>query len=414
MKYPIYLVSSFTKHATPKSYCHWTLSHSANNAITSKSQTCCRSSNGKSLEILRRQLKSPKIPKLVLIPQNCYRRIYSSMSYSTSRPTSRISHFSTSTTPTAATSSSDDETRIVVANENGNSVNHASCKVVTTDDDDELLLYERDVLHPDAMRTTTFMRSGFVFSSLHTLYWFWYTFDFIPHVNKASMEILHVDPMIGVAGIVFAMSLQSAFVIYPIRLISKLTYRLDEQRICIYTHRLPNMYPSLRRPYTSFPLGTPSTTHNTALMQKQQLLKPSSTEDIGSLKEKAKTNAEKSVNKNIKYFTLDATTPVALNLIQGECQGDISKYRGHLIVGPTWPKYILDIKGSHEVKESALLLQALIKPEHFYYKKGSRQKHSGENMSFIRKSMSPYQLRVKSRQRSTPAAMKQNAKKRRR
>ena len=165
------------------------------------------------------------------------------------------------------------------------------------------------------------------------------------------MEVLHIDPMIGVAGIVFAMSLQSAFVMYPLRLISKLVYRIDEKRICIYTHRIPSMYPSVRRPNTSFPLGTPNTTHNTVVVQKQQLMKATSKEDIQKLNDTTKAAAKEAAKLNIKYFTLDATTPTALNLIQGECRGDISQYRGHLVVGPRWPKYILDIKDSHEVKE---------------------------------------------------------------
>ena len=274
---------------------------------------------------------------------------------------------------------------------------------------DELVLYERDVMHPDAMRTTTFMRSGFVLSSFHTWYWIWYTFDFIPHVNKAAMEVLHVDPMIGVAGIVIAMSLQAAFVIYPLRLISKLVYRKDEKRICIYTHRIPSMYPALRRPSTSFPLGTSNTAHNTVMVSKQQLMKASSTEDIKILNEKTKAAAAEAAKSNVKYFTLDANTPTALNLIQGECQGDISKFRGHLVVGPRWPKYVLDIKDSKEVKESALLLQALLKPEHFYYK-GVRnysnndygnEKDLSSGSKLKNPVATPFQLRKRARPRSS-------------
>ncbi len=36
-------------------------------------------------------------------------------------------------------------------------------------EEDEVVLYERDVMHPEAMRNTTFMKSGFVFSTFHTL-----------------------------------------------------------------------------------------------------------------------------------------------------------------------------------------------------------------------------------------------------
>jgi hypothetical protein len=197
-------------------------------------------------------------------------------------------------------------------------------------------------------------------------------------------------------------------------LISKLVYRIDEKRICVYTHRIPSMYPSVRRPNTSFLLGTPNTTHNTVVVQKQQLMKATSKEDILKLNETTKAAAKEAAKLNIKYFTLDATTPTALNLIQGECQGDISKYRGHLVVGPRWPKYILDIKDSNEVKEAALLLQALLKPEHFYYRGTKKynntattttntdnQNSGNEKGSSIRKNATaPFQLRTKSRQRS--------------
>jgi hypothetical protein len=408
-----------TKEAISKLHCNSAINYSVySKKVVSTHQKCFRSYNAtataSAVQIEQYNFVSPKRK---LIPQNFCPRLFHLRSYNISLPTKTVLYFSTITSPPSTPSTASDvEATTIIVDENFNRINQTDATKI--EDDDELVLYVRDVLHPDAMRTTTFMRSGFVFSTFHTLYWFWYTFDFIPHVNKATMEILHVDPMIGVAGIVFAMSLQSAFVIYPLRLISKLTYRIDEQRICVYTHRLPNMYPSLRRPYTTFLLGTPSDAHNASMIQRQRLLKPSSKEDITSLKDKAKTNEVQSSKKKMKYFTLDTTTPVALNLIQGECQGDLSKYRGQLVVGPTWPKYILDIKDSNEVKESALLLQALIKPEHFYYKKGNRQMNHGDDItSSIRstpsKSMSPYQLRIKSRQRTTTVAMKHKAKKRR-
>ncbi len=222
------------------------------------------------------------------------------------------------------------------------------------------------------------------------------------------MDVLHVDPMLGVAGIAIALALQSAFVIYPLRLISKLVYRIDEKRICIYTHRIPSMYPG-RRLYTSFPLGTPNTTHNAVVVQKQQLMKATSKEDIQALNEKAKAVAAEAAKLNVKYFKLDATTPNALTLLEGECQGDISKFHGSLVLGNHWPKYILDVKDSKEVKESALLLQALLKPEHFYYKGAKHFNNNEASSSSIPQqrtikhtSSVPFQLRAKSRPRNVP------------
>ena len=112
------------------------------------------------------------------------------------------------------------------------------------EDEPEIVLYKRKI-----NTSVTLMRSGFFFSSAHTAYWIWYTTDFIPTVNAAALHDLHVDPMIGVAGICFAAALQAAFVIYPKRLVSKLTYRPRSQKMVVYTHRLPFMRPkSTRKP----------------------------------------------------------------------------------------------------------------------------------------------------------------------
>ena len=232
-------------------------------------------------------------------------------------------------------------------------------------------------------------------------------------MNKATLDALHVEPMLGVAGIAIAVAMQIPFVIYPLRLISKLVYRIDEKRICIYTHRIPSMYPG-RRLYTSFPLGTPNTTHNAIVVQKQQLMKATSKEDIQALNEKAKAVAAEAAKLNVKYFKLDATTPNALTLIEGASQGDLSKFRGSLVLGNRWPKYILDVKDSKEVKESALLLQALLKPERFYYKGGKHNNFNSNNEASS--SSTPQQrstkyttsvpFRAKSRARNVPPKSK--------
>jgi hypothetical protein len=253
----------------------------------------------------------------------------------------------------------------------------------------EVLLYRRDLTNPDAMQTTTLMRSGFFFATFHTLYWVWYTFDFLPAVNASPMIVLHVDPMIGVAGIGFAMALQSAFVIFPWRLISKLTYRPDEQKICVHTHRLPLMYPSVLKPNASFPVGPPK------VVPPAPASDSTPKEDMAAVKAKSKQIAEASARaaEKIRYFTLDASTPAALSLIQGDSQGDISKHRGYIVVGPSWPRYVLDIKAASEVKEPALLLKILLHPETFQYKVRKEERRAA--------SLTPFQLRSKARQRQT-------------
>jgi hypothetical protein len=262
----------------------------------------------------------------------------------------------------------------------------------------EVVLYRRDLSNPDAMHTTTLMRSGFFFSTFHTLYWVWYTFDFLPAVNASPMTVLHVDPMIGVAGIGFALALQSAFMIFPRRLISKLTYRPDEQRICIHTHRLPLMYPSVIKPNASFPVGPPKVVPASPTVDSTSSTSSAPPkEDMASLKAKSKQIAAANARaaKKIRYFTLDASTPAALSLIEGDSQGDISKHRGYIVVGPSWPRYVLDIKAASEVKEPALLLKILLHPETFQYKVRKEERKAS--------SLTPFQLRAKARQRKVVA-----------
>lgn len=220
----------------------------------------------------------------------------------------------------------------------------------------EIVLFQRKI-----NTSLNLMRSGFCFSTAHTAYWIWYTTDFIPTVNAAALHDLHVDPMVGVAGICFAAALQTAFMIYPKRLVSKLTYRPQSQKIAVYTHRLPFMRANVHFPSASFPVGT----HNERLKKSAN---GSSGVDGETKKEDESTGTKQrtSSSSNIKYFKLDASSPEAVQIVT-EFKGDLTKHRGHLQVGQSWPRYALDIRSPEDVPEPELLLEALLRPEHFGY-----------------------------------------------
>lgn len=122
-------------------------------------------------------------------------------------------------------------------------------------EDEGLVLFER------GSENYTIMRSGLGVSCLHTAYWIWYTTDFIPLVNASPMEDLHIDPMLGVVGIMFGALINAAFILYPRRLISRLVYKPDRiidggqevpAQFWLYTHTLPAIQPG-KRPMTVIP-----------------------------------------------------------------------------------------------------------------------------------------------------------------
>jgi hypothetical protein len=193
----------------------------------------------------------------------------------------------------------------------------------------EIVLYQRKT-NP----SVTLMQSGFAFSSLHTAYWIWYTTDFIPVVNAAQMQDLHVDPAIGWAGIAFAATLNFVFYLYPKRLVHKLSLRPDSQKIIVYTHRPPLMRPNIY-PIASFPVG----------------------------KHKAERSDSDS-KKMTKYLKLNPSSPEALVIVK-EYGGDVTRFRGNLKVGSRWPYYNLNIQSAKDVPEPELLMEALLRPEYF-------------------------------------------------
>lgn len=178
--------------------------------------------------------------------------------------------------------------------------------------DPEIVLYER------GPGRNALARSGLGFSSFHTAYWLWYTADFIPTVNAAEMHDLHIDPMLGVVGIVFASVIQAIFFTYPKRLVSRLTWKSEARQLLFYSHNIPFVTPATTA--TIYTLGDAP--------------------------------------------VLDASSSDAKHLLE-KLSGDISQYRGHMAVAKKgqWPPFLLDLRESSDVVEPELMLEALLSPD---------------------------------------------------
>lgn len=177
----------------------------------------------------------------------------------------------------------------------------------------EIVLYQR------GPGRNALPRSGLGFSSFHTAYWIWYLNDFIPTVNASDMHNLHIDPMVGVVGIVFSAVIQAIFFAYPKRLVSRLTYKPESQELLFYTHTIP---------FVTVATGTSSTSYSIGAAP---ILDPASAD--------------------AKHLT-------------GELGGDFSAYRGHLAVAKPgqWPPYLVDLREATDVPEPELLFEALLAP----------------------------------------------------
>jgi hypothetical protein len=183
---------------------------------------------------------------------------------------------------------------------------------ISTSADPEIVLYER------GPGRNALARSGLGFSSFHTAYWLWYTADFIPTVNAAEMQDLHIDPMLGVVGIVFASVIQTIFFTYPKRLVSRLTWKPDARQLLFYSHNIP--FVTLATTATIYTLGDAP--------------------------------------------VLDPSSADAKHLL-GKLSGDFSQYRGHMAVAKKgqWPPFLLDLREASDVAEPELMLEALLSPD---------------------------------------------------
>jgi hypothetical protein len=149
---------------------------------------------------------------------------------------------------------------------------------------------------------------------------------------KASpMEQLHIDPMLGIVGVVFAACIQAAFFLYPTRLVSKLVWDPVEEKLLVYNHRLPWVRPNAKP--KKFLLG--------------QLI-------------------------------LDKESGDVKNVI-ADYAGNFSLFRGHLSLGPpdrSWmrPPRLLDVARESDIPDPDLFLDLLV-----YQKPTARLRGEEEN-----------------------------------
>lgn len=183
------------------------------------------------------------------------------------------------------------------------------------------LLYLRDSEH------NLLPRAAMGFSSLNTIYWTWYTLDFIPAINHSPIESLHVNPMIGWGALALGVAINGLAAFYPNSLVSKVEFRPGTKELMVYGHSLPFVgFSSQPRIY---PLGEIS-------------LDPASSD----------------IKKILQTY-----------------KGDIRKYTGHLpllITDKTIP-WLLEVRdGNEEIHNGEVLLQALLNNKRYF---GIPRKH---------------------------------------
>lgn len=163
-----------------------------------------------------------------------------------------------------------------------------------------------EVLYQNHEPRLQLMRSCLAVSSLHTVYWLWYSLDFVPTVNQSPLPDLHIDPMVPLAGLAAATILQAAAALYPKRLVHKLTYRPGTQQLVLYNYTLPFVRPA--------PVGK--------AMPPEQLPLDTSLLDV-----------------------------------------DLFSFKGHLAIGASWPPYLMHVQKTQDIDDPTRLWQALVEPQ---------------------------------------------------
>jgi hypothetical protein len=117
--------------------------------------------------------------------------------------------------------------------------------VAKEDDDkssnDHVTLYERN---PQAIIAPRF---GLGVAYCHTLYWVWYTLDFVPTVNASPIIEFHVNPMLGKVCCVVALAINIAGAVFVPQQVARITYSKaprDDTPVHVYYHTLPFMVAS--------------------------------------------------------------------------------------------------------------------------------------------------------------------------
>ena len=230
-----------------------------------------------------------------------------------------------------------------------------------------ILLYER---HPDS-QSQLILDFGVYFSTLHTVFWVWYNVDFIPHVNAAVMTQLHIDPTIGLVGLIFGIALQALCFVFPQSIISRLEYHprpnhsnndnnnnnnhkgTPRGELHLYTHTLfPLVRPKLSRPKLVAPLG-------------QLVLEPHSIDTQTILNDHQGNMALFQGYVGLVVKQQQKSNP--------DDHDDRHHHRRHhhhhspatRRKNVNWIPYLMDIQQPEDVPEPTLLLQAVLAPEEF-------------------------------------------------
>jgi hypothetical protein len=206
-----------------------------------------------------------------------------------------------------------------------------------------ITLYERT--NPQ----TTLLRSGFLVSSFHTLYWIWYGNSFVPAMNASPMATFHIHPLIPTVGTVMAIVIQTIFVVYPKRLIHKLAYDMGTNQLHVYSYRLPWMTIHPDKP--SFTVSVADLKVNITSNQAARLVQSfqGPTNDTVATSVKDKTTSTHANDTSAK-------SKVGTDLSQFEVVPQILH-----VTWPNsgWPPYFMDIREASDVPYPDLLLQAL-------------------------------------------------------
>jgi hypothetical protein len=181
-------------------------------------------------------------------------------------------------------------------------------------DDDAVL---QQILYQRNTDRNTIPRAAFGASVFNTVYWLWYSLDFIPAVNASPIEDLHIDPAMGFGGLALGLMINSVTFLYPMSLISKLAYSPSTQTWHLWKHELP-------------------------------LIRPSTTP----------------VSYSLGDLKMDPSSSETKNILDG-LNGNLTKYRGHLGISAEDKNipFLLEIREPTEVMDSDLLLQALLNPQ---------------------------------------------------
>ena len=240
-------------------------------------------------------------------------------------------------------------------------------------DDDSVttLLYQRD------SKRNLLPKSAFLVSSLNSIYWVWYVVDFVPALNASPIENFHVDPIYGFGGLGLSILIQSAFTLYPLSLVSKISYRAPPTA----NHFSSNSSDDRR---------TKKKKNSIALQKQQEILVWKHTLPLLQ-------TSSKPLIFPVGGITMDKTSETTRTILE-DLGGNIGKFEGHLGLKKVSNKnmkngdgssssssivakfpLVVDIRNPSEVHDSELMLHSLLSRRIKHYNdKGTERSRSME------------------------------------